>query len=124
MTSVELKPCKQCNYSAPPVLRKSERKHFDPHAFECSRCLWSPETMGSEELAVIAWNTRASDPPSTPRLIYIASKKEVKPDDMVFFKGEIARIEAIGDKITIKQVGSNTSRELEVSPEDIGVEWQ
>ena len=54
-------PCKQCGYTAPPELQKTERKHFDAHAYECTRCLWKPETTSSKELALAAWNTPASE---------------------------------------------------------------
>ena len=55
-------PCKQCNYTAPPELKREERKHFDPHAYQCTRCHWQPETMPNKEMALEAYNARTPLP--------------------------------------------------------------
>lgn len=52
----ELKPCKQCGYSVSPTYILTERKHFDAHSFECSRCLFRCETQSSKTEAIKAWN--------------------------------------------------------------------
>ena len=39
--------CPACNYSAPPDLHFSERKHFVAHSLQCVRCLYRTETKES-----------------------------------------------------------------------------
>lgn len=52
--------CPVCNYSAPPNRIKTERKHFDWHALECTRCAYRTETTGSFASAARLWDERAA----------------------------------------------------------------
>lgn len=54
-----MEKCPQCGYSAPPDRRKRERKHFNAHWLECSRCGYMTETKPSFAAAEKSWNFEA-----------------------------------------------------------------
>jgi hypothetical protein len=47
--------CPNCNYTARPTVFYSERKHGDFYRFECSRCLYSSESVPHIENLIIDW---------------------------------------------------------------------
>lgn len=53
--------CPVCNYSAAPERIKTERKHFDGHALECTRCAYRTETTGSFASAGRLWDERGAE---------------------------------------------------------------
>jgi hypothetical protein len=55
---IRLKPCPQCNFSAPPTKHRRQFKHFDPHYLECDRCHYQTETKASFEECEELWNQK------------------------------------------------------------------
>lgn len=66
--------CPICNYSAPPERIKTERKHFDAHSLECTRCGYRTETTGSFASAARLWDERGEDTGAQPRLLTVKKK--------------------------------------------------